>query len=120
MGGSQEIADAAAAAMFAEDRNAHAMGIIVSAVGPGTATVEMTVAETMANGLDTCHGGVIFMLADTAMGFASNSRGGTNLASKWLALDGWRAASREARSTRNRRSFSRWSRLRRPCWATTI
>ena len=89
MGGSQEIADAAAAAMFAEDRNAHAMGIIVSAVGPGTATVEMTVAETMANGLDTCHGGVIFMLADTAMGFASNSRGGTNLASsatiEWLA-----------------------------------
>ena len=89
MGGSQEIADAAAAAMFAEDRNAHAMGIIVSAVGPGSATVEMTVTEAMANGLETCHGGIVFMLADTAMGFASNSRGGTNLASnasiEWLA-----------------------------------
>jgi acyl-CoA thioesterase len=81
MGGSQEIADAAAAAMFAEDRNAHAMGMIVSAVAPGSATVEMTVLESMANGLDVCHGGVVFALADTAMAFASNARGGTNLAS---------------------------------------
>ena len=89
MGGSQEIADAAAAAMFAEDRNAHAMGMIVSAVGPGSASVEMTVVESMANGLDVCHGGIIFALADTAMAFASNARGGTNLASnasiEWLA-----------------------------------
>ena len=89
MGGSQEIADAAAAAMFAEDRNAHAMGMIVSAVAPGNATVEMTVLESMANGLDVCHGGVVFALADTAMAFASNARGGTNLASnasiEWLA-----------------------------------
>ena len=89
MGGSQEIADAAAAAMFAEDRNARAMGMIVSAVTPGSATVEMTVLESMANGLDVCHGGVVFALADTAMAFASNARGGTNLASnasiEWLA-----------------------------------
>jgi len=62
MGASQEIADAAAAAMFAKDRNAHAMGIIVSAVAPGSATVEMTVLESMANGLDVCHGGVVFPL----------------------------------------------------------
>ena len=75
--------------MFAEDRNAHAMGMIVSAVAPGSATVEMTVLESMANGLDVCHGGVVFALADTAMAFASNARGGTNLASnasiEWLA-----------------------------------
>ncbi|MEM8705949.1 MAG: hydroxyphenylacetyl-CoA thioesterase PaaI [Actinomycetota bacterium] len=89
MGGSQETADAAAAAMFAEDRNAHAMGMIVSAVSPGGATVEMTVLEQMANGLDVCHGGIVFALADTAMAFASNARGGTNLAAnasiEWLA-----------------------------------
>ena len=63
VGGSQEIADAAAAAMFAEDRNAHAMGMIVTTVAPGAATVEMTVAPSMANGLDVCHGGVIFALS---------------------------------------------------------
>ena len=89
MGGSQEIADAAAAAMFAEDRNAHAMGMIVVAVSPGTATVEMTVQASMVNGLEVCHGGVVFALADTAMAFASNARGGTNLAAHatidWLA-----------------------------------
>ena len=65
------------------------MGMIVSAVAPGSATVEMTVLESMANGLDVCHGGVVFTLADTAMAFASNARGGTNLASnasiEWLA-----------------------------------
>ncbi len=89
MGGSQEIADAAAAAMFAQDRNAHAMGMVVTTVAPGSATVEMTVTESMANGLDVCHGGVVFALADTAMAFASNARGGTNLAAHaaidWLA-----------------------------------
>ncbi|MEM9465118.1 MAG: hotdog fold thioesterase [Actinomycetota bacterium] len=89
MGGSQEIADAAAAAMFAEDRNAHAMGMVVTTVAPGAATVEMTVLDSMANGLDVCHGGVVFALADTAMAFASNARGGTNLAAHaaidWLA-----------------------------------
>lgn len=89
MGGSQEIADAAAAAMFAEDRNAHAMGMVVTTVAPGAATVEMTVLDSMVNGLDVCHGGVVFALADTAMAFASNARGGTNLAAHaaidWLA-----------------------------------
>ena len=43
----------------------------------------------MANGLDVCHGGIVFALADTAMAFASNARGGTNLAAHaaidWLA-----------------------------------
>jgi acyl-CoA thioesterase len=85
----EELAEAAAAAMFANDRNAHAMGMVVTSIGPGRATVEMTVTEHMTNGFDVCHGGVIFTLADTAMAFASNSRGGTHLAAhaniEWLA-----------------------------------
>ncbi len=89
MGGSQEIADAAAAAKFAGDRNAHVMGIIVFAVTPESTTVEMTVLKSMANGLNVCRGGVVFALADRAMAFASSARGGTNLASnasiEWLA-----------------------------------
>ncbi len=79
--GDQDLAERAAAAMFREDRNAQAMGMTVSAVAPGSATVSLAVSDTMVNGLDVCHGGIIFALADTAMAFASNSRGGTNLAS---------------------------------------
>ena len=66
--------------MFAADHNAHTMGMSVTSIAPGEATVEMTVTAAMANGFDVCHGGVIFTLADTAMAYASNSRGGTNLA----------------------------------------
>ena len=75
--------------MFAGDRVAHELGMVVSSVGPSTATVDMTVTPTMCNGLDVCHGGVIFSLADAAMAFASNGLGGTHLASDasidWLA-----------------------------------
>jgi acyl-CoA thioesterase len=78
--------------MFAEDRNAHAMGMVVTTVAPGSATVEMSVQPSMANGLDVCHGGVVFALADTAMAFASNARGGTNLAAH-AAID-WVAPAR--------------------------
>ena len=34
----------------------------------------MTVSETMVNWHNTCHGGFIYLLADTAFGYASNSR----------------------------------------------
>ena len=88
-GEAQARAEAARDAMYAGDRVAHTLGMVVSAVGPSTATVDMTVTETMCNGLDVCHGGVIFSLADAAMAFASNGLGGTHLASDasidWLA-----------------------------------
>jgi len=45
----------------------------VVAADTGTATVEMVVRPDMCNGHATCHGGIIFTLADTAMAFASNS-----------------------------------------------
>lgn len=85
----QARAEAARDAMYAGDRVAHELGMVVSTVGPSMAIVDMTVTETMCNGLDVCHGGVIFSLADAAMAFASNSLGGTHLASDasidWLA-----------------------------------
>ena len=43
--------------------------------GPGTAVVRMTVGEQHMNFNGTCHGGVLFSLADTAFGLASNSHG---------------------------------------------
>jgi GTPase len=43
--------------------------------GPGTAVVRLTIGEHHINFNGTCHGGVIFSLADTAFGLASNSHG---------------------------------------------
>jgi acyl-CoA thioesterase len=42
-------------------------------VGPGRATLTMTVQPHMVNGQRIAHGGFIFTLADSAMAFASNS-----------------------------------------------
>lgn len=69
-----EIARKSAAAMWADDRASPALGMEIVSVGPGRATLAMTVGPTMVNGLDVCHGGMIFTLADSACAFASNSR----------------------------------------------
>lgn len=75
--------------MFASDRASQGLGMEVTEVAPGAATVTMTVTAEMCNGLDVCHGGLIFALADSAMAFACNSHGGSHLASDasidWLA-----------------------------------
>lgn len=69
----QQIAEAAAAAMWAEDRASRGLGMRLEAVGPGTATLSMPVRDDMVNGLDLCHGGFIFTLADSTFAFACNS-----------------------------------------------
>jgi len=61
--------------LAARDRFVHALGIRCSDAGPGRASVTLTVAERHLNFNGTCHGGVIFALADTAFGLASNSHG---------------------------------------------
>lgn len=72
--------EATARALHARDPSADAFGIRLVDVAAGRAVVEMTVAPWMGNGLDTCHGGVVFTLADSAMAFASNSHGEVALA----------------------------------------
>jgi len=42
-------------------------------VEPGFARLRMPVREDMLNGHETCHGGFIFTLADSAFAFACNS-----------------------------------------------
>jgi acyl-CoA thioesterase len=42
-------------------------------VAPGAATLTMTVRPDMSNGQGNCHGGYIFLLADSAFAFACNS-----------------------------------------------
>lgn len=69
----QRIAEATRDAMWANDRASKALGMQVLAIGPGTATLAMTVREDMLNGHDLCHGGLIATLADSAFAFACNA-----------------------------------------------
>lgn len=61
------------AAMYARDIAAQALGIRLDAIGTGTATMSMPVRPDMIQGHGTCHGGMIFALADTAFAYACNS-----------------------------------------------
>jgi acyl-CoA thioesterase len=69
----QQIAEAARDAMWKDDRASKGLGMVIAAVGPGSATVTMTVRPDMLNGFDICHGGLIATLADTAFAFACNA-----------------------------------------------
>lgn len=74
-------ARAQAAQMLALDRSAQALGIEIADVGPGRATARMRVRPEMLNGHDMCHGGYVFLLADSAFAFACNTHGATVVAS---------------------------------------
>ena len=69
----QALAEATRDAMCANDRASTMLGIRVLAVGPGTATLSMTVREDMLNGHDLCHGGLVSTLADSAFAYACNA-----------------------------------------------
>src|SRR4051812_9604654 len=60
-------------AMYATDLASQHLGIVVDGVEPGRATTRMTVTDTMINGHEICHGGYVFLLADTAFAFACNT-----------------------------------------------
>jgi acyl-CoA thioesterase len=62
-----------AQAMYARDTASQALGIEISDVSPGRATATMTVTAAMVQGHGTCHGGYLFLLADTAFAFACNT-----------------------------------------------
>lgn len=59
--------------MWASDRASRGLGMSLDDVGPGHATVSMTVTEEMVNGHAIGHGGYTFTLADSAFAFACNS-----------------------------------------------
>ncbi len=69
----QELGDACAAALWAEDEASRALGMTLDRVGPGQSSLSMTVTKAFCNGHGTCHGGFIFTLADSAFAFACNS-----------------------------------------------
>jgi acyl-CoA thioesterase len=70
---SQATAEAVRAQMYGRDRAAQALGITVEAIRPGSAVCRMDVRDDMLNGHATCHGGLIFTLADTAFAYACNA-----------------------------------------------
>ncbi|MTV41267.1 hydroxyphenylacetyl-CoA thioesterase PaaI [Duganella radicis] len=69
----QALAEAVAAAMFARDPASQSLGMTIDAIAPGHARMSMPIRADMLNGHQTCHGGFIFALADSAFAFACNS-----------------------------------------------
>jgi acyl-CoA thioesterase len=69
----QERASRAAQAMWESDAASAWIGLRLDAIGPGRATMSVTVAPHHLNGHGICHGGIIFTLADSAFAFACNS-----------------------------------------------
>jgi acyl-CoA thioesterase len=69
-----DLARACADAMWAEDDASQGLGMEIVDVGPGRATLSMTVQPHMVNGQRIAHGGFIFLLADSTFAFACNSR----------------------------------------------
>ena len=69
----QALAELAGKTMYERDPASQALGMTLDAIRPGYARMRMRVREDMLNGHGTCHGGYIFLLADSAFAFACNS-----------------------------------------------
>lgn len=70
----QDLAQRVGQSMYARDTASQGLGMRIEAIGPGMARLSMRVRHDMLNGLQTCHGGFMFTLADSAFAFACNSR----------------------------------------------
>lgn len=77
----QALAQAVGAAMYAVDAATQGLGMNVAEMAPGYARLTMRVRPDMLNGHQTCHGGFIFSLADSAFAFSCNSRNVSTVAS---------------------------------------
>lgn len=69
----QEIAEAVAKLVAERDMAGRRLGLQLVSVSPGRCELQMKVQPDMVNSGGTCHGGVIFTLADSAFGYACNS-----------------------------------------------
>ncbi len=65
---------AIASRLHALETTAGAWGLALEDAGEGWARCSMVVRDDMLNGHGSCHGGMIFSLADTAFAWACNSR----------------------------------------------
>ncbi len=71
----QALAERLVGAMLGADAFSRWLGLDVVSVSPGACTLRMGVRAEMLNGFGTCHGGVTFAFADSALAFASNTHG---------------------------------------------
>jgi acyl-CoA thioesterase len=69
----QALAELAGQTMYERDLASRTLGMTLDAIRPGYARMSMRVREAMLNGHGSCHGGYLFMLADSAFAFACNS-----------------------------------------------
>ena len=69
----QQVAEYVRDGMLKNDAATQGLGMNVLEIGPGRATVTMSVRADMLNGHAICHGGFISTLADSAFAFACNS-----------------------------------------------
>jgi acyl-CoA thioesterase len=78
-----------ARALYARDPSVTTFGIELVAASLDRAEVRMAVRPEFCNGFAILHGGITFLLADSAMAFASNAENVVSLASSaaidWLA-----------------------------------
>lgn len=76
----KERAERVLAEMWDRDHASKWAGMEVTHIDAGAATLELTVETHHCNGHGICHGGVTFMLADSAFAFACNSRNQSTVA----------------------------------------
>ena len=77
----QQLAQQVTDHMYAGDMATQHLGMKIVRVAPGEAEIHMPVQPWMLNGHRTCHGGVIFTLAESTFAFACNSRNQVTVAS---------------------------------------
>ncbi len=68
-----DLARACSGAMYTNDNASRTLGIEIDEITPGCARLSMAVRREFTNGHDICHGGYIFMLADSAFAYACNN-----------------------------------------------
>jgi acyl-CoA thioesterase len=108
---------AVADALYARDACSQALGIEIVTVADGSCVARMHVRTDMCNGFGIAHGGMTFLLADTAMAFASNAENEVALASS-AEID-WLAPVRDG-DVMTATAARRWSSGRSTVWDITI
>lgn len=69
----QQIAETLGKLVAERDMAGRRLGVQLVSAAPGRCELQMKVQPDMVNSGGTCHGGVIFTLADSAFGYACNS-----------------------------------------------
>lgn len=67
-----ELAKACANSMWSNDDASRSLGMEIQDISAGRAVLTMPVRSDMLNGQKICHGGFMFLLADSAFAFACN------------------------------------------------